>query len=408
MAGDVGKTSGSSGPGPGQIPLTNLTEAQKAKKTKGAQGAASKGGISRKKAGKGKGAENVPPKVDIEKPRLNEPVRVFAGVELDGISESVKSKLASPVAIDKAQEVADGFEAEAKQRVENAARFIGEEVLNSDKSSAYKFMLIQMALMDVMGIQIDVNATYAKQLSIRQREQADKVYEAMKQRIESAAQSGVAGQFKKAFAWIGKILNVIGAAVSTYMAVAGTALTGGAATPLVAAAALWLSGAVLGIIEGILDESGAMGKLAEAISKDNPQMARMIMGFVSMAIQIGLSIGAAGISWASAGASAIGTAEAQAEAIYSIYAKAAMFAEITQAVGDATASTVKAVSDYQVTMAEAEKVGIEGEKQKLLAYVRELRSFMENQMKLMTQLAQTTSSVTKSEIEAKRNIIGRI
>ena len=114
----------------------------------------------------------------------------------------------------------------------------------------------------------DIKNTKDKMKEINEKD-AKKI----KESLEKLMKSKTSGLFGKIFGWIGAIVGLIGAAILTVA-------TGGAAAPLLAVA-------ILGTVMMVLQETGAMDKIMEALA-DHPALAMLILGPIAGGIIFGL------------------------------------------------------------------------------------------------------------------------
>ena len=354
------------------------------------------GGISRKKSS-GKETKTLtapdPSKPDLESPQSISPK------EYQFLSASVGDKLGEQLKIEDIQQWASDLAQQAYKRAEDAAKKIND----ISKQGIPMHLRIMQMIRDITNLQIDLGVEYSTVIQTEQQEKQKEIQELTKKQKEEAAKSWIS----KIFSWIGQGLNLLLAAISVGLALSATASTGGAAAPAMLAATVWLYSAIIGCVQTILEDSGALNKIAEAAFPNDPEKAdkfKMGIGFGLMAAQFLIAIGGATGSIAAAVKTG---ADALANSIATVN-KIATAAHSITTMGEAGAKIANAVSQHAIVMAEAEKTLRQADLEKLSFSMQELLDFMKNMSKLGGDLAKTSTEWLRTGFSRDKVISGNV
>ena len=234
-------------------------------------------------------------------------------------------------------------------------------------------------------------------LAAEHKERADKINESIK-KMEDAAKSRMASRI---FGWIGAALAIVAAVVTTIV-------TGGAA------AAFAIAGAVVAVTALVLDESGAMDKMVEGLTKALEKAgmdknkakltASLLINLTMMALSLTCSIGGMAAGFAQMAKAAAETISTVAKAIQS----ASSIANSAVGIGSLASGIATTVTGYQSGIADAEVT----ELGKIMAELQRRLEESEEELEALLQAIQNSISqiveLLASETDTQSEIASQI
>lgn len=198
------------------------------------------------------GSEALPTKkteaapLDPAHPALVLPSITLSAEEADKMQKDLKRKFDEPVPPKVLKKrVSEGSE-KFKAKLEAAAQEI-DKIGKSNTSFDYKMMQIQKILAETLQNSLEIGGEFAKFISFQQAEASKEANAQRLEQLENDQKSKTIRIITKVFAVIGELFNLVAAAFTTMAALTATFATGATAAPILLAAGMWLSGAIMGL-----------------------------------------------------------------------------------------------------------------------------------------------------------------
>jgi len=273
------------------------------------------------------------------KPTLPIPITLDKN-EVDQIRTNLEHKFTEPVTYNEIiQRISVGSE-DIQTRIKKATDEINK-VLKSGLSYEAKTLQIIGLILKATGISQDIIGEHAKDIGRQQAEEQKERFDLILKQQDVDRKAATTSKISKAFGWIGDIINFIfavTAVVATYIAAVGTA---GASSIAVAGAVAWLSGAILGMVARVVNESGVL--------KGNLAHLGTAMTFLALGLSLGGVVATGGFTALKAGDPAIVMA-------VNALVRFEKTMAVLKVVGDTTVTVAGAVYKSQIADLEAKKV----------------------------------------------------
>lgn len=314
--------------------------------------------------------------IDGHKPMLPTPVDLSIK-EVNQIRQNLEEKFTKPTERDIMQQRLSEHSKTVQDHLNKATEKINK-VLDSKLSFEAKTLAIQGILMEIMNISLDISGEHAKVIGFQQSEEKKERFELILKQQDTERKAARTSLISKIFGWIGDVVNLIFAVLTTVALAIAAIPSGGLSGPLLAASVAWISGAVIGVSARAIDQS-------EVLKGSKAEWLGMALTFASIVLSL------AGVA-VSGGAAAMKTGEAVATTVKTALGYFTKLTSMLRVVGETSVQATGAYYKYKIAGFEAKKIDKEKEENNLMYTFNNLISWQKKILESLERLSNDMSS----------------